>query len=112
MGYDKKFREAVLRHVDAGHSQEETRKLFRIGMNTITKWKKLQEETGSLGDRPLNRKWRKIDPELLREDVEKYPDDFDKERAERFGCSEDGICKALKRLKIPRKKNGRIRGER
>ena len=100
MSYDKKFREAVLRHVEAGHTQEETRKLFGLGVNTITQWKGLKEETGGLSNRPLKRTWRKIDPEKLRADVAELPDDFNSERARRFGCSEEGIREALKKLKI------------
>jgi transposase len=58
MSYDKKFRERVLAQVDAGERQEEVRVMFGIGVNTITEWKKLREETGSLSNRPLERKWR------------------------------------------------------
>jgi transposase len=108
MSYDKKFRESVLRHVEAGHTQEETRKLFGLGANTITQWKKLKEETGGLGNRPLVRGFKKIDPEKLLADVKEHPDDFNIERAERFGCNESAIRQALKRLKITRKKNGGI----
>ena len=46
MGYDKKFREIVLSHVDAGKSQESVRKMFNLGANIITQWKKLRKETG------------------------------------------------------------------
>jgi transposase len=108
MSYDKKFRESVLRHVDEGHTQEETRKLFKIGENTIRNWRRLREETGDLENRPLMRSHKKIDPDKLRSDVEEYPDAFNIERAERFGCSESAVRQALKRLKITRKKNGRI----
>jgi transposase len=108
MSYDKRFRDSVLRHVEAGHTQEETRKLFGLGVNTITQWKKLREETGGLANRPLVRSHKKIDPDKLRSDVEEHPDDFNIERAERFGCSESAIRQALKRLKITRKKNDRI----
>jgi len=103
MSYDKKFREKVLNHVEKGHSQEETRKLFGIGRNTIRSWKKLEEETGNLSKRELNRSWRKIDPEKLKADVESNPSDFNAERAKRFGCSEDGR-RALKRNDLTRKK--------
>ena len=108
MSYDRKFREAVLRHMDEGHSQRETRKLFKLGENTITQWIALREETGSLENRPLERKWRKIDPEKLRADVEERPDDFNDERALRFGCTGEAIRQALKKQKITLKKNGRI----
>ena len=104
MSYDRKFRECVLAHVDAGKSQEEVRKMFALGVNTITQWKKLREETGSLENRPLERTWRKIDPEKLQADVLEKPDDFDEERAARFGCSRTGIQSARKKLKITRKK--------
>jgi transposase len=109
MGYDKKFRERVMIRVDKGHSQEETRKLFGLGVNTITQWKKLREETGKLSNRELKRSYRKIDPVALQKDVDASPDDFTAERAVRFGCSENGIRVALKRNKITIKKNDRIR---
>jgi len=104
MSYDKKFRERVLSHVDGGKSQEEVRKMFGLGVNTITKWKKLRAETGKLENRELTRTHRKIDPAKLLADVKSYPDDFNRERAVRFGCSEDGMRKALKKLSITRKK--------
>ena len=77
--------------------------MFGLGVNTITKWKKLRAETGSVGE-PLKRKWRKIDPEKLQSDVNEYPDDLDRERAVRLGCSASGVKKAMKRHKITRKK--------
>lgn len=91
-------------HVEGGKSQTEVRKMFNLGANTIRDWKKLIEETGSLENRPLERKWRKIDPEKLRLDVKEKPDDFDEERAERFGCTRTGIQSARKKHKITRKK--------
>ena len=104
MSYDKKFREIVLSHVDAGKKQEEVRKIFKLGKNTITQWKKLRAETGGLADREIKRSHRKIDPEKLRLDVKEHPDDFDEERAERFGCSRTGIQSARYKHKITRKK--------
>lgn len=43
--------------------------------------------------------------EAIREDVKKYPDDFQYERASRFGVTAPAICLALKRLKLTRKKH-------
>ena len=108
MYYDKKYRERVLELVDEGMTQEKARQLFKLGKNTITEWKKLRAETGSLSNRPLERSWRKIDPEKLSEDVKEKPDDFDSERAARFGCSRRGIQHARKKLKITRKKNSEL----
>ena len=104
MSYDKKYRECVLAHIDAGKAQEEVRQMFGLGKNTITQWKKLREETGGLADREIKRRYRKIDPEKLRKDVSEHPDDFDEERAVRFGCSRTGIQSARYKNKITRKK--------
>ena len=104
MGYDKKFRERVLSHVDAGKSKADVRRMFGLGQNTIRQWEKLRLETGSLEKRPLDRGFRKIDPDKLRSDVADKPDDFDEERAIRFGCSRTGIQSARKKHKITRKK--------
>ena len=43
--------------------------------------------------------------EALKRDVESHPDAYHHERASRFGVSEAGIRKALKRLGISYKKN-------
>lgn len=104
MSYDKKFRERALSLIETGETQEKVRKMLGLGSNTLTEWKKLKKETGSLENRTLERTHRKIDPEKLAADVKEYPDDFNRERAIRFGCSESGIEKALKKQKITRKK--------
>jgi len=104
MGYDKKFRETVLGHVDAGKKQEEVRAMFSLGANTITQWKKLRDERGCLSNRPLDRNGRKINRAKLRADVKANPDDINSERAKRFNCTGEAIRQALKREKITRKK--------
>jgi transposase len=104
MSYSKDLREKVLSLVDEGMSQEKARKMFKLGQNTITQWKKLRAETGSLEKRELKRSFRKIDPEKLKADVRERPDDFDEERAVRFGCSRGGVWSARKKHKITRKK--------
>jgi len=104
MSYDKKFREKVLNHVAAGKSKAEVRRMFELGENTIRQWEKLRAETGSLENRPLDRKPRKIDDEKLRADIKEKPDDFDEVRAKRFNCSRSGLRDARIRLKITGKK--------
>lgn len=53
---------------------------------------------------PPQVKPRKIDDEALLKDVQEHPYDYLYERARRFGCTDMGIHKALKRLGITRKK--------
>ncbi|GFN45275.1 transposase [Candidatus Regiella insecticola] len=52
-----------------------------------------------------NKPATKIDMEALAQDVATYPDDYQYERAQRFGVSAQGIRHALKRLRVSRKKN-------
>lgn len=105
MSYDKKFRECVLSHIDAGKKQEEVRKMFNLGVNTITQWKTLREETGGLANRELERKHKKIDPEKLREYFLKNPEAFDYEAAKEFGCTAQAIGKCRRKHKITIKKS-------
>ena len=86
------------------HTQAETAEVFGVSVSSIKRWQKLLKETGEIENKPLKRSGRKIKEAELRADVEKYPDDFNWERAKRFGCTEEGIRKALKRHKITRKK--------
>ena len=92
----------------ATHTQKETSKTYGISETTIQKWKKLQAETGSLEKKPLERKWKKIDPEKLWEYVAEHPDDFLEEIAEEFKCSGEAIRLVLKKHRITRKKNDKI----
>jgi len=50
---------------------------------------------------------KKINPDKLKDYVAQHPDAYQKEMAREFGCSQSAIQKALKRLKITRKKKQR-----
>jgi len=76
----------------------------------MKQWKKQWEETGSLAKKELHRSFKKIDPEKLSIYVQEHPDAYLKEIAQAFECSDTAIVKALKKLKITRKKNAGIRG--
>ena len=103
MGYDKVLRERAVSYRQ-NHSQKQTCETFGVSSSALKKWQKQYNETGSLENKPLQRQWRKIDPEKLRADVQAHPEDFNDERAQRFGCSGEGIPLALQKLKITRKK--------
>jgi len=103
MSYEKKIREQALKY-RATHTQTETSEIFGVSVSAIKAWKKLQKEQGNLDKKELKRKGRKIKWEELKADVETYPEDFNYERAVRFGCTEEGIRKAMKRHKLTRKK--------
>src|SRR5215510_6768733 len=65
MSYTTKFRKEVMKFIDKGNTITATASQFSIGETTIKEWKKLRNTTGSLEKRPLNRTFKKIDPEKL-----------------------------------------------
>ena len=107
MSYDEKYRKRTLEYRQEGHTLEQTSKVFKVAIITIRKWEKQLREEGNLKKHAVKRPFRKIDPEKLMEHVKLHPDDYLREIAQVFNCSESGIRKALKRLKITRKKRPR-----
>jgi len=107
MSYSVDMREKVMAY-RASHSIRKTAKTYGISVRAIQDWEKIQAETGRLEKKPLERKWRKIDPEKLRIYVAENPDAFLEEIGEAFECSGEAIRLALKKLKITRKKNKKI----
>ena len=103
MAYDKVLRARAVFYREK-HSHKETCEAFGISSSALKEWQKKYKETGSLENKPLERIWRKIDPEKLRADVLAHPDDFNDERAERFDCCGEAIRQALQKLNITRKK--------
>ena len=73
---------------------------FNISRAAIFRWSKNIEP-----QKNRDRKATKIDMEVLREDIELYPDSYCYERATRFGVSSTGIRDAQYRLGITYKKN-------
>lgn len=101
MAYSIDFRRKVLAIKERdGLSFEKTALRFGISESSVFRWSKRLEPC-----RTRNKPATKINMTELACDAEKYPDAFQHERAERFGCSQRGIGEALKRLKITRKKN-------
>ena len=90
------------------HSIRKTAAIFGVSVSTIQGWEKLQRETGKLDKKPLERKWRKVDPEKLRAHVGSHPDEFLEEIALAFECSAEAIRLALKKHGITRKKNDKV----
>lgn len=79
-----------------------TSDLFGVSIRTLFNWSNRVEPKTK-----RNKPATKIDMEKLTEGVKQRPDDYQYERAERFGVSQWGIGSALKRLKITNKKNSK-----
>lgn len=110
MAYSNDFRQKVIEALQKGASQREVARRFSICLSTVNEWWQKYEQTGTLEKKPLNRTFKKIDPEKLRAYVTEHPDAYQDEMAEEFGCNQSSISKSLARIKITRKKNESIPG--
>ena len=108
MSYPEKYRMRTLEYRLEGHTLDQTHKVFKVAVVTIRKWEKKLREEGTLAKRPVRRPFKKIDPDKLKEYVRAHPDAYLREIAKDFNCTEGAIRKALKRLKITRKKRPRV----
>lgn len=101
MTYSIDFRRKALAIKEQeGLSFRELSKRFGVGKASLVRWKTRLEPC-----RTRKKSATKISEEALRRDVELYPDAYQYERATRLGASQQGVCSALKRLGITRKKN-------
>lgn len=106
MAYSVDLRmKAVKHYLGSGHTFAQTGEIFGVGATTVRSWVVQYEETGDLSNKPLSRKPKKLDPDKLRAYVKDCPDATQQEIADEFGCCNQAVSKALKRLGITRKKN-------
>jgi transposase len=104
MAYPTKFRQKALEAIRNGNTKKEVSEMFGLGNTTLKDWENLEKETGSLENRPLDRKPTKIGDDALRKYCEDNPFATHIEAAAHFKCSEAGIRKAKKRLGNKKKK--------
>jgi len=103
MSYDTKFRKRTIEYHKEGNSIKKTAQTSGITTNTVNKWLKQYRETGK-----LERSYRSYETAISVEELLSYlkmkPGAYQSEIAEHFGCHQPVVCRALKRLKITRKK--------
>ncbi|MBQ8692981.1 MAG: helix-turn-helix domain-containing protein, partial [Synergistaceae bacterium] len=65
--YDAKYKLRTLAYRNEGHTLAHTSNVFGISINTIRKWEKQLKEEGNFNRRPIQRRFRKIDPQKLKD---------------------------------------------
>ena len=101
MTYSLDFRKKVLLvRTKENLSMAEVAKRFDIALTSVMRWSKNIE-----AKEKRNKPATSIDMEALKLDVQKYPDAYLKERAQRLHVSHNCVWHALKRLNITYKKN-------
>ena len=99
MAYSEDFRKKVLEVMNfEALTIASTARRFKINRKTLEAW------IVSIVRKPHSNRYRKLCLEALKEDVEKYPDAYQYERAQRLGVKQNTICYGLERLKISYKK--------
>ena len=104
MGYSEDLRKRVVAYLAEGHTQKNAQEVFKVGISAMRSWQKQFNEQGHLKNKPLNRSFKKIDPEKLSAYIKEQPDAYLCEMAEIFKCTEEAVRQALEKLKITRKK--------
>lgn len=103
-GYSLDFRIKVLDFLDRGGRVVDACNIFGIGRTTIFSWRQRKEKTGDVRAKDRPKKAYKFCEQALANYVDKHPDAYLSEIAQVFNMTPAGICVALKRLKITRKK--------
>lgn len=101
MAYSLDYRQRVMKiKKEENLTYEETGKRFGIGIRTLFRWKhRLQPH------KTRNKPATKIDMSDLAKDIQKHPDDYLFERAQKFNVHVSTIHYAMKRLGVTYKKN-------
>lgn len=104
--YSFDLRAKVMSYIGVGHTKKEASEVFGISLKTIYNWLSLQEETGSVKAKAIKSyEPSKIKGKDLEDYISSHPDAYLEEIAIVFKVSVSGIWRALKRLKISRKKS-------
>ena len=103
MGYSIDLREKVIKYMEQESDRKKVCKVFDISLRTLCRWVR-KSKAGDLRDPKPSRPWRKIDPVLLKQEVEQNPNGKLEDFANLFKVSKNAISLAFKILNITRKK--------
>jgi putative transposase len=111
MRYDYGLRERVIRYVEKGGSKAEASRVYEVSRGTVYNWVNAGLERLKAYQKPGPKGRRSIDVQALGEAVAAHGDRMQKEHAREFGVSKSTIHRAMKELRITRKKNHGVHGK-
>ena len=100
MTYSLDLREAALSYINNGGSKVEAARLFGFSRNTLYRWLNADD----LAPKKHGFRNRKLNKKALKKHVEEHPDMFLHERAQVFGVHTSSISRALKAMRIVKKR--------
>lgn len=104
MAYSLDMRQRALDLLEEGKSKIEISRMLGVSKTSILRWKKRASRGELAAIYPKQRGGFRVDDEKLKAYVAQNPDAYQAEIAEAIGAKENTVCRALKRLKITRKK--------
>jgi len=104
MAYSLDMRQRALELVKEGKSKTEISRMFGVSRTSVLRWEKRASRGELAAIYPKERGGWRVDDEKLKAYVAKHPDAYQAEIADAIGAKENTVCRALKRLKISRKK--------
>ena len=107
MAYSLDMRQRALELLKEGKSKTEIAKMLGTSRTSILRWSKRASRGKLAAIYPKERGGFRVNDEKLKAYVAKNPDAYQAEIAEAIGAKENTVCRALKRLKISRKKRHR-----
>lgn len=105
MSHSTDLRTRVLDYIDAGGLIKTACTLFKVSRSSIQRWRERKGETGNVSPVPRVNAPYKINDTALQSYIQENPDAYLSEMAYHFGVTNSGLWRALKRLKITRKKS-------
>ena len=104
--YQYEVKEYFLKEqANSGLTIEKFCKKFDLKIRSFFNWKKKYDEYKTLKtDSLLKKRPKKLTQSMLKNDIEKYPDSFYYERAQRLNCSKNAIFLAVHKFGFTHKK--------
>lgn len=107
MAYSLDMRQRALELVKEGKNKTEISRMLGVSRTSLLRWSKRASRGELAATYPKKRGGFRVDDEKLKAYVAENPDAYQAEIAEAIGAKENTVCRALKRLKISRKKRHR-----
>ena len=107
MAYSLDMRQRALELIQEGKNKTEISRMLGVSRISILRWSKRASRGEVRATYPKKRGGFRVDDEKLKAYVAQNPDADQAEIAEAIGAKENTVCRALKRLKISRKKRPR-----
>ena len=104
MKYGIDLRKKVISYLERGGQIIEACEIFSVSRSSVFRWLRKKRLSGDVYAEPWSKSAHKLQDSELIKYIQANPDAYLSEIANHFNASSSGVCRALKRLNITRKK--------